>query len=633
MRAASSSHTGYLAIVIAGLLMCLGVQFETKRQYLVAWQNHLASQQNRSKENSKRVKAFFSTLNDNLGTIGALPSVRRTGENVPNFGADDHETVQQVYNNLAKNIDVSKVYVFPADFGSTTSFATNSKPALMFDRLVMPMKNREQGSIPPPSEITDTLSDFQNSEFEHQQLRKHIKWFQKNYPEIGTLKTFSVPMISGTEILTSDDAKSIKMEQHPSNSGLVFSVPYFGSNGKIAGCVSAVILSSVLRNITNDTGYTLISPLADYMSAPTVRNSKIAMMLHAADHTPEASTIFSEAIIIDTHDVRGTWQLNIKYPVIDYYSGPQYKAIRFFEWGSYAALALLTFAGLGWHHSNLRRAQEMRENADALRRVNVNISKLNTDLAENMKQLHVAQDEIIKKGKLAQMGQLVATVAHELRNPLSSVRTSAFLLRRKLVDQPVSVDAQLQRIDNSVARCDAVITQFLDYAKSHKMEFSEAEFDDWVASIVEEEAQKLPSAVAVECILGLDNLSVSFDRSRLSRVLINLMSNASEAMVGKGHDPQKFATSNPKITIVTRLAGEHIEFDVCDNGPGIADEDVAKILEPLFTTKNFGTGLGLPAVVQVLEQHGGGIRVKGGFGTGAIFTAWLPIKIRKTRAV
>jgi C4-dicarboxylate-specific signal transduction histidine kinase len=141
----------------------------------------------------------------------------------------------------------------------------------------------------------------------------------------------------------------------------------------------------------------------------------------------------------------------MKYPAVDYYSDPQFRAKQIFEYGSYAALGLFTLLGLGWHRSNTRRAQEMKKSARALQLVNEDITRLNVDLAENMKQLHEAQDEIIKKGKLAQMGQLVATVAHEIRNPLSAVRTSAFLLKRKLGEHAVTVDAQLLRIDSSVA--------------------------------------------------------------------------------------------------------------------------------------------------------------------------------------
>ena len=103
-------------------------------------------------------------------------------------------------------------------------------------------------------------------------------------------------------------------------------------------------------------------------------------------------------------------------------------------------------------------------------------------------------------------------------------------------------------------------------------------------------------------------------------------------MVGKGDDPQKFKTQTPKIWVVTRQSQRGIEIDVSDNGPGIAEEQIPKILEPLFTTKSFGTGLGLPAALQVLEQHCGGLQVNGGLGKGATFTAWIPLAPQQVQA-
>jgi signal transduction histidine kinase len=103
-------------------------------------------------------------------------------------------------------------------------------------------------------------------------------------------------------------------------------------------------------------------------------------------------------------------------------------------------------------------------------------------------------------------------------------------------------------------------------------------------------------------------------------------------MVGMGDDPHKFKTQSPKIRVNTRKSDRGIEIDVTDNGPGIAEEQIPKILEPLFTTKSFGTGLGLPAAIQVLEQHRGGLQVRGGLGTGATFTAWIPLAPQQTQA-
>jgi signal transduction histidine kinase len=448
---------------------------------------------------------------------------------------------------------------------------------------------------------------------EFREMQKQLLWLKINYPNIQRVKTSAAPMISGREIATDGD------------NGLVFSVPFFGQDGALAGSVSTIVLSSTLRAITEGESYSLISPLAEYISVPLSRDKNIRLMLHAADSVPAPSTIFSETVVVDTHDARGKWQLRINYPVTGFYSETRFRARKDFENGSYFALGLLTLLGLGWHRTTIKRSAEMKDNSKALQRVNDDITRLNIDLAEKMRQLREANDEIIKKGKLAQMGQLVATVAHELRNPLSAVRTSAYLLKRKLAGHSVNVDTQLLRIDNSVARCDAVITQFLDYAKSHQLEYKEFSFDNWVVKLVEEEAQKLPEVIQIECTLGLDGVSASFDPNRLSRVLINLISNASEAMVGKGDDPQKFKTQAPKICVITRKSNRGIEIDVADNGPGIAEEQIPKILEPLFTTKSFGTGLGLPAAIQVLEQHRGGLQVNGGLGKGATFTAWIPL--------
>ncbi len=630
LQKVSSAQLGYLAILMAGLLLGLGVRLEANRQYLDAWQYYLESQQMKSKDYHRRAQSFFSALNDNLGTLSFLPSVRKIDRHGFNLGPDGRETIQQVYNNLAKNVAVTKVYIVPADFDAKNldlETGRPEEPILTLDQTLIRSKSPDIGSVPtsPPVPAASQTLEFQ-------QVQKQLQWFKINYPEIQRLKTSAVPMVSEPEVVTSGNANTIKLLLDSDRAGLVFSVPFFDQDGKLAGSVSAIILSSVLRGITENEDYSLISPLAEYISAPFPRDKNIKLMLRAADSIPAATTIYSETATINTNDVRGMWQLHLKYPAIDYYSDPHFRAIRVFEYGSYAALGLFTLLGMGWHRSNTRRAQDMKESARALQLVNDDITRLNVDLAENLKQLHEAHAEIIKKGKLAQMGQLVATVAHEIRNPLSAVRTTAFLLRRKLGDHAVIVDDQLLRIDNSVARCDAVITQFLDYAKSHQLEYQESDFDNWVVKLVEEEAQKLPTAVAIECDLGLEGISVAFDQARLSRVLINLMSNASEAMVGNGNDPAKFATQAPKITVVTRQCARGIEIDICDNGPGIAEDHIAKVMEPLFTTKSFGTGLGLPAVMQVLEQHGGGLNVNGGLGKGATFTAWIPLNPPQVQA-
>ncbi len=264
--------------------------------------------------------------------------------------------------------------------------------------------------------------------------------------------------------------------------------------------------------------------------------------------------------------------------------------------------------------------------SDEIRAVNNDVTALNVKLSENMKQMRDMQDEIIRKGKLAQLGQITATVAHELRNPLGAVRTTSFLLERKLKGKGLEVEPLLERVNNGIQRCDSVITQLLDFARSSAPNLKEVVIDDWLAKVVEDEAQKLPAAVQVEVELGAEGEAAAIDEARMQRVIINLISNASEAMVGKGDDPSRFTTAHPRILISSWRSARGIEIAVQDNGPGIPAENMSRIMEPLFTTKNFGTGLGLPAVEKIMVQHGGGLDFTSKPGEGARFVAWIPVE-------
>ena len=258
--------------------------------------------------------------------------------------------------------------------------------------------------------------------------------------------------------------------------------------------------------------------------------------------------------------------------------------------------------------------------------------QLSAELAQKLVELQAAQDDIVRRGKMAQLGQLTATVAHELRNPLGAVRTSAFLLDRKLKGKGLGIEAQLERIDKGVLRCDSIISQLLDFARTKSGFLKAQNFDDWVAKIVTEEGGKLPEIVTINCALGLGDRLVSFDADRMSRVLINLLSNASEAMVGKGDALDKSIIGVPTITVETSIRDDMVELSVRDCGPGIGPENLSKILEPLFTTKTFGTGLGLPAVENILVQHGGGLTIESELGKGACFTARIPLVSREGQA-
>jgi signal transduction histidine kinase len=280
----------------------------------------------------------------------------------------------------------------------------------------------------------------------------------------------------------------------------------------------------------------------------------------------------------------------------------------------------------------LRRSEARAISAAAeLQAVNESVVGLNCELSDNMKRLKEAQDTIIRKAKLAQLGQLTATVAHEIRNPLGIVRAAAYLIERRLEDANPDIAVQVNRINDGVARCDAIITELLDFTRTRNLETEPVALDEWLSKVVVEQAAELPAMIELQCRYRLPGDRIAFDQVHLQRVIINLLSNAAEAMVGKGDDPASFHTARPRIVIETLRTDRGVEIWCTDNGPGISTENLHRIREPLFTTKSYGVGLGLPAVERILDQHGGGLDIDTAVGRGTTMKVWLPDRAEQKR--
>lgn len=247
---------------------------------------------------------------------------------------------------------------------------------------------------------------------------------------------------------------------------------------------------------------------------------------------------------------------------------------------------------------------------------------IGADITEQKK----LQEEIVRKNKFAQLGQLTSTVAHEIRNPLGAVRTSTYLLSKKLekAGSTVDLNKEFDRINNGVRRCDKIITQLLDFSRSKLRDAKSVIIDSWLQEIILEEKDSMPEQVRLELDLTLGPNTANIDADQIYRVVVNLINNSIEAMVGRPNNPIAVPTADPLIKVSTRLVGSNIEISVSDNGPGITDDDLEKIREPLYTTKSFGVGLGIPAVERILENHEGGLRIETDVGKGTTMTAWFP---------
>ena len=118
-------------------------------------------------------------------------------------------------------------------------------------------------------------------------------------------------------------------------------------------------------------------------------------------------------------------------------------------------------------------------------------------------------------------------------------------------------------------------------------------------------------------------VEAAFDRDRLRRAVVNVYDNACQAVEGNGDG------ADNEVVVATKVKGERVEIVVTDNGPGIADDELGKVFEPLYSTKSFGVGLGLPVVEKIVEEHGGGVDITSTIGRGTQVTLWLPLALDK----
>lgn len=273
----------------------------------------------------------------------------------------------------------------------------------------------------------------------------------------------------------------------------------------------------------------------------------------------------------------------------------------------------------------LIRSSGTTQDITELKQAEEEIRKLNADLEHRVEartaELREAQAGFLRQERLAVLGQLTATVSHELRNPLGVIRTSAYVARENQKDKEPRVVRALERIERSVIRCDRIIDELLDFTRISTLDPESTIMDAWLDETLNE--QHLPDQIEMKRDFSLPDIVVPFDRDRLRRAVINVFDNACQAMTSEdGMENAK--PSIAVLTVATRKTNGRVEIIFEDSGPGIPDDLLAQIFEPLFSTKGFGVGLGLPVVKQIMEQHQGGVEIESEEGRGTRVCLWLP---------
>ncbi|HHP7233583.1 MAG TPA: ATP-binding protein [Desulfobacterales bacterium] len=240
----------------------------------------------------------------------------------------------------------------------------------------------------------------------------------------------------------------------------------------------------------------------------------------------------------------------------------------------------------------------------------------NIIILRDLGEIRRLQEEIRRQEKLAALGGLAAGVAHEIRNPLSSIKGIAtyFGSRAEAGSQDrEAAEVMVQEVD----RLNRVITELLEFARPSELRRQPVELAPLLAHsvrLIEQDARTRQIEVRLEN--ESEPLQVALDPDRFSQCLLNLYLNAIESMDRGG-----------RLTVKSRKADDgEVRIEIADTGSGIAPEHLSQIFDPYFTTKSKGTGLGLAIVHKLIEAHNGRIKVRSTPGAGSVVTIFLPVQ-------
>ena len=243
------------------------------------------------------------------------------------------------------------------------------------------------------------------------------------------------------------------------------------------------------------------------------------------------------------------------------------------------------------------------------------IGDLATAFNQMTRDLRDSRNELIRAERLATAGRMAASFAHEIRNPLSSMRMLAqMLMQRK--DLPVSKREQsVGYILEEIERIDVIVKGFMDFARPAALELETHDLNQALEEVLNVmEANLNHHQLSLVKKFDRELPPLQFDRDKVKQGFMNIVLNAMEAMSEGG-----------TVEVETSRHEDRVQVEVLDTGVGIASADLDQLFEPFFTTKVQGTGLGLVNTKRIMEQHGGEVTIKSDEGKGTRVSFWLPL--------
>jgi signal transduction histidine kinase len=259
-----------------------------------------------------------------------------------------------------------------------------------------------------------------------------------------------------------------------------------------------------------------------------------------------------------------------------------------------------------WHSATVR----LERTHEALR---AEVRRLTDELQQKNR-------ELARKNRLADLGQMAAHVAHEVRNTLVPVALYLGLLRRRIADDSDSLE-MLDKISSGMTALDAAVNDLLHFTSDRDPQRRPFPIRPLVEEVLASLAPQLAAQTIQAVVEVPPQASVTADREMIRRAVLNLVLNALDAMPKGG-----------RLVIRSVRRARCVEVEITDTGPGLSPEALGRAFEPFYTTKPAGTGLGLAIVYRIAEVHGGSVSAANGPAGGARLTLTLPVSAQEAAA-
>jgi signal transduction histidine kinase/CheY-like chemotaxis protein len=597
------------AAVILGILVW-ATQYKVHSDWQTALENHRFRADQVTHNAVVTIDGKFRHIRQTLRTIGMLPSVRSIDRHGKNIDATAKESVQQLYNNLKENVEISEIYIVPVTLEADKIDPLTGKPEepiLMFDELIVnaAAKARAAGT----HKVTETEDEPEVEIFEYRALQQQMAWLQAHYPSDSVFSGLQRPMIASQEVITCDNTLYIHSHIDADRAGIILSVPFYGFDGVLKGTLSATLRSEALARYLPAKNFALLNKGQNYRVLsvePGIERTSLGFVDKAL---PDPNLIYSTTVKLNENDPHGEWVVWSGRPDDDFLTSSDAYAVRTFMWFAYLVIAFLVVmvaAAFMFFRYQILVAEGLRTKQD--------------ELDDMLAKLLVARDQA-RAGSQAK-SDFLAAMSHEIRTPMNGVLGMAQSLFAANIPP-----AERQKVSVILETGGALLTVLNDVLDFSNIETGRFKISPVPGDIVhtlkgtirlfEEQANDKGIELVVNFAPDIPPRLV-FDAVRVGQCVGNLLSNAIKfTMQGR---VTVSASSKPTH------AGDHVvQVEITDSGIGISGEVQAKLFSA-FTqadgtiTRRFGgTGLGLAISRRLAQLMDGDIAVESTEGKGSRF--------------